>query len=173
MIPIMGDYDSYRHYIYSGGGLFNRADNMDLAVPPQEYSFMNRAKEQPFWNEETYGAEGEYMSSADISQIDYPIWPATDRMPAFMDWAVRKLTLTVLPKIKIHASERLWYSFLDVRSGVYQRYRAFFDHWLKDIDNDIMEEPPVDIQIRTGNGNYTGGMRRTGRCRARSTGNCT
>lgn len=155
MIPIMGDYDSYRHYIYSGGGLFNRADNMDLAVPPQEYSFMNRAKEQPFWNEETYGAEGEYMSSADISQIDYPIWPATEpdaslhglgSSEAYINCASQNKKFMLLNGCGIH--------FWMYGQEFISRYRAFFDHWLKDIDNDIMEEPPVDIQIRTGNGNY-------------------
>lgn len=39
MIPIMGDYDSYRNYIYSGGELFNRADNMDPCNPRKEYKF--------------------------------------------------------------------------------------------------------------------------------------
>ena len=49
MIPIMGDYDSYRDYIYSGGGLFNRADNMDPCIPPQDYTFMDYALDHPFW----------------------------------------------------------------------------------------------------------------------------
>ena len=155
MIPIMGDYDSYRHYIYSGGGLFNRADNMDLSAPPQEYCFMHRAKEQPFWNEETYGAEGEYMSSADISKVDYPIWPVTEpdaslhglgSSEAFINCGSQNKKFTLLNSCGIHfwmyAKEHIC------------RHRAFFDHWLKGEENGIMEEPPVDLQIRTGNGSY-------------------
>ena len=46
MIPIMGDYDSYRDYIYSGGGLLNRADNMDPCRTPQPYNFMKKALER-------------------------------------------------------------------------------------------------------------------------------
>ena len=30
----------------------------------------------------------------------------------------------------------------------------FFDHWLKDIDNGVMDEPPVKLAIRTGHGQY-------------------
>ena len=29
---------------------------------------------------------------------------------------------------------------------------AFFDHWLKGIDNGIMDQPPVRLEIRTGRG---------------------
>ena len=31
-------------------------------------------------------------------------------------------------------------------------HRAFFDHWLKGIDNDVMDKPPVQLEIRAGNG---------------------
>lgn len=34
------------------------------------------------------------------------------------------------------------------------KYRSFFDYWLKRKENDIMGEPPVEIQIHTGNGGY-------------------
>ena len=70
MIPIMGDYDSYRDYIRSGGGLFACLDNSDPSGTLQPYNFMNKAIEEPFWNEETYGPNGKYMSSADIKKID-------------------------------------------------------------------------------------------------------
>ena len=72
MIPIMGDYDSYRHYVYSGGGLLNIADNADLNIYPQEKTFMSAALENPFWSEEIYGPEAEFMSSADIKKITIP-----------------------------------------------------------------------------------------------------
>ena len=155
MIPIMGDYDSYRHYIYSGGGLFNRADNMDLSCPTQEYCFMHRAKEQPFWNEETYGPEGEYMSSADITKIDYPIWPVTEpdaslhglgSSEAYINCSSENKKFTLLNSCGIH--------FWMYGEEYMNRHRAFFDHWLKGEENGIMDEPAVDIQIRTGNGSY-------------------
>jgi predicted acyl esterase len=31
-------------------------------------------------------------------------------------------------------------------------HRAFFDHWLKGIDNGVMDRPPVRLEIRSGNG---------------------
>jgi hypothetical protein len=33
-------------------------------------------------------------------------------------------------------------------------HRRWFDHWLKGVDNGVTEEPPVRIQLRTGNGGY-------------------
>jgi putative CocE/NonD family hydrolase len=30
----------------------------------------------------------------------------------------------------------------------------FFDYWLKDVDNGVMQEPPVKLAIRTGHGEY-------------------
>lgn len=155
MIPIMGDYDSYRDYVYSGGGLFNRADNMDPCIPPQKYTFMNKAMEQPFWNEETYGVEGEYVSSCDIGKIDYPIWTCVEpdaslhgkgSSEAFINCPSKNKKLTVLNGCGIH--------FWMYNKKYLDKFRAFFDHWLKGIDNGIMEEPPVNLQIRTGEGNY-------------------
>ncbi len=155
MIPIMGDYDSYRHYIYSGGGLFDRSDNMDLAMPPQEYCFINRAMEQPFWNEETYGPEGEYMSSADISAIDYPIWPVVEpdsslhglgSSEAYINCSSKDKHFTLINGAGIH----FWMYAKEHISA----FRAFFDHWLKGEENCIMDRPKADIQIRTGNGCY-------------------
>lgn len=155
MIPIMGDYDSYRDYVYSGGGLFNRADNMDPCISPQEYNFLSKAMEQPFLNEETYGPFGEYMSSADISKIDYPIWPAVEpdaslhgrgSSEAYIHSPSRNKKLLIVNGCGIH--------FWMYEKEYMSRYRAFFDYWLKDIRNNIMNEPPVELQIRTGNGNY-------------------
>ncbi len=155
MIPIMGDYDSYRHYIYSGGGLFDRSDNMDLSMPPQEYCFINRAMEQPFWNEETYGPEGEYMSSADIASIDYPIWPVVEpdsslhglgSSEAYINCGSKDKRITVINGAGIH----FWMYAKEHISA----FRAFFDHWLKGEKNDIMDRLPADIQIRTGDGCY-------------------
>jgi hypothetical protein len=155
MIPIMGDYDSYRDYIYSGGGLFNRADNMDPCTTPQEYDFMKKALDEPFWNEETYGVEGEYMSSCDISKIDYPIWSAVEpdaslhgkgSSEAYINCSSENKKLLVVNGCGIH--------YWMYNEFYLNKYRSFFDYWLKGEDNDIMDEPPVSIQMRTGNGGY-------------------
>lgn len=155
MIPIMGDYDSYRDYIYSGGGLFNRADNMDPCIPPQDYTFMTKAMEQAFWNDETYGTQAEYMSSCDISKIDYPIWSCVEpdaslhgkgSSEAFINSPSKNKKLTVINGCGIH--------FWMYNEKYLGKFREFFDYWLKGIQNGIMEEPPVNIQIRTGEGNY-------------------
>lgn len=155
LIPIMGDYDSYRDYVYSGGGLFNRADNMDPCRVPQDYNFMKKALSEPFWNEETYGPEGEYVSSCDISKIDYPIFPCVEpdaslhgkgSSEAYINCASANKKLMVINGCGIH--------FWMYRPEYLDKFRAFFDKWLKGEENGIMDSPAVDIQMRTGDGNY-------------------
>jgi uncharacterized protein len=155
MIPICGDYDSYRDYVYSGGGLFNRADNLSPVFPPVEYNFMDHAMDHPFWSEEAYGPHAKYVASADISQIDYPIWPVTEpdaslhakgSSEAYINCSSKNKKYMLLNSCGIHYWMYNTY-YLD-------QFRAFMDHWLKGVDNDIMEQPPVQIQIRKGNGTY-------------------
>ncbi len=155
LIPIMGDYDSYRDYVYSGGGLFNRADNMDPCRAPQAYNFMKKAMDEPFWNEETYGPEGEYISSCDIKAIDLPIFPCVEpdaslhakgSSEAFINCSSENKKLMVINGCGIH--------FWMYRPEYLDKFRAFFDKWLKGEENGIMDEPAVDIQMRTGNGSY-------------------
>ena len=155
MIPIMGDYDSYRDYIYSGGGLLNIADNADPSMVPMEYNFMNKALDEPFWNEETYGPEGQYMSSADISKIDIPIFSCVEpdaslhgkgSSEAYINCASTDKKLMVISGAGIH--------FWMYQTEYMKKFRSFFDRWLKGIENGIMEEPRVDLQMRTGDGSY-------------------
>lgn len=155
MIPIMGDYDSYRHYIYSGGGLFNIADNKDLALPRQDYSFIDRALSEPFWNRETYGPEAEYMASADISKIDYPIWTVSEPDASLHGLGSSEAYINCSSKNKKY----MMVNGNGIHYWMYgeeyiSRFRSFFDYWLKDEKNDIMSLSRADIQIRTGRGGY-------------------
>lgn len=155
LIPIMGDYDSYRDYVYSGGGLLNRADNMDPYGKPQPYSFMKKALATPFWNEETYGPEGEYMSSCDIKKIDLPIFTVVEpdaslhgrgSSEAYIHCASEDKKLMIVNGCGIH--------FWMYTPEYMDKFRAFFDQWLKGENTGIMEESRVSLQIRTGNGTY-------------------
>lgn len=155
MIPIMGDYDSYRDYMYSGGGLFACVDNSDPSGTMQPYSFMNKALEEPFWKEEIYGPNAKYMSSADVSKIDYPIFICVEPDAALHGIGSSEAYINCPSENK---------KFLMVQGDgihfwMYQpeytgRFRAFFDKWLKGEENDIMEQPRVELQMRTGEGEY-------------------
>jgi len=155
MIPIMGDYDGYRDYLYSGGGLFNRADNMNAATHPQARSFMDHAKDNPFWSEEAYGPNAPYTSTCEIEKLDYPIWPVVEpgaslhgkgSSEAYIRAASKDKKLMIINDTGIH----FW--MYDPR--YLAKFRAFFDKWLKGEANDIMEQPRVELQIRTGKGAY-------------------
>lgn len=155
MVPIMGDYDGYRDYIYSGGGLYNRADNMNATTHPQARTFMDHNRENPFWTEEAYGPEAEFTSTCDIAKLDYPIWPVVEpgaslhgkgSSEAYIRCGSKDKKLMVINDTGIH--------FWMYDPQYLSKFRAFFDKWLKGEDNDIMEQPRVELQIRTGKGGY-------------------
>ena len=54
-------------------------------------------------------------------------------------------------KLRIHAGTHVHPFYTE--EGRHDQLR-FFDHWLKDIDNGVMQEPPVKLAIRTGHGEY-------------------
>lgn len=155
MIPIMGDYDGYRDYIYSGGGLYNRADNMNAATHPQDRSFMDHNRENPFWTEAAYGAEAEYTSTCDIAKVDYPIWPVVEpgaslhgkgSSEAYIRCGSKDKRLMIINDTGIH--------FWMYDPQHLDRFRAFFDKWLKGEENGVMDGPRVDLQVRTGQGGF-------------------
>lgn len=155
MIPIMGDCDSYRDYIYSGGGLYNRADNMNLTISPQKKCFIDAALENPFYDPSVYGPEGEFISSCDIGKIDLPIWVAVEpgaslhgrgSSEAYINSPSKHKKLLIVNEVGIH--------FWMYGPEIIKSFRDFFDHWLKGIDNDIMNSPAVSMQIRTGSGGF-------------------
>lgn len=155
MIPIMGDADSYRDYNYSGGGLYNRAENFDPSWPKQDYSNLDYAVDHPFLSEEDYGPEAPFCCSADMSKVDCPIWGVLEPMTtlhskgtseAYIRSASKEKKLSVILSQGIH--------FWMYSEAVMEDFCRFFDRWLKDADNGIMDEPRVSIQLATGNGSY-------------------
>ena len=78
-------------------------------------------------------------------------------------WRLRRTSLTFTssaaagrtwprrpPNKKLDFSED-WFQKAYAAGGV-ASHRAFFDHWLKGVDNGIMDVPPVRLEIRSGNG---------------------
>lgn len=155
MIPIMGDADAYRDYNYSGGGLYNRAENFDTSWPKQAYSNLDHALEHPLLTEEGYGPEAAFCASADVRKIDCPMWGVLEPMTtlhsrgtseAYIHSPSKNKKLSVIVNQGIH--------FWMYEKASMEEFKRFFDCWLKGEDNGIMDEPPVMIQMATGNGSY-------------------
>jgi len=153
MIPIAGDINSYRDYIYSGGGLYNAFNFQPKVVCGewQRVDWISIAMQDPFDDPVIYGPEGRICISVDLSKVKVPFWTSfgtegtihtRGSSEAYIHAASKDKKLLILSEPGIH----FWMyakEFLD-------SHVAFFDYWLKGIDNGIMAQPPVSIMVRTG-----------------------
>ncbi len=156
MIPVNGDIDSYRDYLYVGG-LYNPF-NFIAKICCGEWrgiDFIKVAQANPFWDSEIYGPAGTGSISPDLTRITQPFWssfglelPVHTRgaSEAFIHAASPHKKLTILSETGIH--------FWMFAPEFLREQMAFFDYWLKGIDNGIVDQPPVRMMIRTGWGGY-------------------
>ena len=156
MIPVNGDIDSYRDYLYVGG-LYNPF-NFIPKISCGEWrgvDFVGVAQANPFYDPEFYGPRGKGSISPDVKKITVPFWssfgielPVHTRgaSEAFIHAASPHKKLTILSEPGIH--------FWMFAPEFLKEQLEFFDHWLKGIENGIMDRPPVRMMIRTGWGGY-------------------
>lgn len=169
MLPIDGDINSYRDYIYSGGGLYNEFNfNASICcVDGKQYSYRDGsgvgkcnavdwikiAKENPFDDPAVYGPQGSLTISPDPGKITVPFLTHINvqsgihlrgTSEAFIQSASKNKKIYILHETGgMHGLGRFTRQYLD-----------FLDHWLKGIDNGVMDEPPVQVQILTGYPGY-------------------
>jgi predicted acyl esterase len=157
MVPIAGDINSYRDYIYTGGGLYNPFNFVakNSCGEWQGVDWVSVALENPFDDPAIYGPEGKICLSADPSKITVPFWSSLGTegtihtrgsSEVYIHAASRHKKLTIISEAGIH----FWSyarEFLDA-------HMAFFDYWLKGINNGIMAQPPVRMMVRTGWSGY-------------------
>ncbi len=91
--------------------------------------------------------------SPDLSGVTVPMWAvaATTHIAHFHQLGGSGAYLaTPTPNKKLDFWED-WFQKAYAAETV-AMHKAFFDHWLKGIDNSIMDGPPIRLEIRTGNG---------------------
>ena len=153
MVPIGGDIDSYRDYIYSGGGLFNPFNFVarNSCGEWKGVDWVPIAMANPFADPAVYGPAGTLCISADPARITVPFWSAMGTegtihtrgsSDAFIQAASKHKKLLILSEPGIH--------FWSYTRDFFQGYKAFFDYWLKGVKNNIMGDPPVKMMVRTG-----------------------
>ncbi|OGO23055.1 MAG: hypothetical protein A2144_11945 [Chloroflexi bacterium RBG_16_50_9] len=158
MIPIAADVNSYRDYIYVGGGLYNEF-NFVAKTTCGEWKgvdWIPIAHANPFDDPAIYGPEGKICISPDMSKVTVPFWSGLGIegtihtrgcSEAYILAASQHKKLTIISEPGIH----YWtYAREFLESDM-----AFFDYWLKGIDNGIMEQPPVKMMVRTGYSGYS------------------
>ena len=169
MLPIDGDVDSYRDYIYTGGGLYNTF-NFNACVQcidGKQYSFrvgsdkdkvntvdwLKIVQDNPFDDPAIYGPKGSATISVDLDKITVPFFTHANvqsgihlrgTSDAFINAASKNKQFALLHETGgMHGMGRFTKHYLD-----------FFDYWLKGINNGVMDRPPVEIMILTGYPGY-------------------
>ena len=160
MIPWEGRADQYRDQAYHGGifsmGFFGnwvnqhmarhllgrtRRYNPDSFSPDMLWQYLSHDLDSEWWR----------MCSARWDQIQVPVYSVGN----WGGWGLhlRGNTEAYLcaasphKKLRIHTGDH--FRPFHSNEGKVDQLR-FFDYWLKDMQNGIMDEPPIKLEIRTG-----------------------
>lgn len=156
MVPIGGDINSYRDYIFMGG-LYNTFNFISKVVCGEwkGVDWISIAHNNPFDDPDIYGPTGTLCISPDMSKVTVPFWSemgtegtihTRGSSEAYIVAASKHKKLTIVSEPGIH--------FQTFSKEFFVNYLAFFDYWLKGINNGITKKPPVKIMVRTGWSGY-------------------
>jgi uncharacterized protein len=164
MIAIGTDVDMYEEVVYTGGILneeffpfwFKTGAAPANCGQPDLVDFMSIVRNAPFKDSDPsaiFGPKSEVFMSPDMSGVDVPLWAvAVTTHPSHLHQlgSSEAYFATRTPHKKIDFWEDWFTKSYSAKSVA--EHRAFFDHWLKGVDNGIMATPPVRLEIRTGYG---------------------
>lgn len=156
IMPIFGNVDSYRDYVYNGG-LFSHVSHIKKNASGEwnGVDWPAIARANPFYDPAIYGPQGKATISPDMSKITVPLW-------SVMPLEYFNINTRGSSEGYIHAASKnkkltivgdSWSAWPYTQEAL-ESAKAFFDYWLKGIDNGIMDQPPVKLMVRTGGGGY-------------------
>jgi putative CocE/NonD family hydrolase len=164
MIAIGTDADLYEEVMYTGGilneeffpGWFANGIVPAVCGEVQAKDFLATARANPFKDSDPaaiFGPRAGVLMSPDLSAVSVPLWTvAVTTHPSHFHQLGSSETYLNTPT----ASKKLdfWEDWFmkSYSAAAVDEHAAFFDYWLKGIDNGIMDEPPVRLEIRTGRG---------------------
>ena len=164
MIAIGTDVDLYDEVAYTGGILneeffthwYKAGVLAAVCGEPNAVDFIGLLKATAFRDTDTttaFGPRSTILMSPDMSKVKVPLWTVacTTHMAHFHQLGSSEAYLATNTTAKKIDFWEDWFTKPYSRSAIAD-HRAFFDHWLKGIDNGIMDTPPVRLEIRSGNG---------------------
>ncbi|MCY4599686.1 MAG: CocE/NonD family hydrolase [Acidobacteria bacterium] len=169
LIPHSGDIDQYRDIVFQGGLYYqgyrepwfhSRVAGEELRCLDQPYAdIIDIFRENRFDDPRVYGFldtdpdSGELLpigpASPDPSKITQPLWSHSrqDMWPIHIRGGseVYILAASEHKKLWVEAGHEYARAYAP---DVFEQHVRFFDHWLKGVDNGIMDEPPVRVDLR-------------------------
>lgn len=160
MIAQGTDSDSYNEYLY-GGGLFSEGFwNWWLKILTHGNSvgerravdWMGSALANPFNDPAVYGPNAVTFMTPEVDKITTPVWIVGPQSGIVLHQLGSTETYVRSTSAKARKFDFVdaWFPRSYAPSTVVE-HMAFFDHWLKGIDNGIMDDPAVRVHVRTGN----------------------
>jgi uncharacterized protein len=164
MVAIGTDVDLYDEVAYTGGILneeffvhwYKAGVLAAVCGEPRAVDFIGMLREASFRDADTsaaFGPRSTIMMSPDMSKVKVPLWAVacTTHMAHFHQLGSSEAYLATNTAAKKLDFWEDWFTKPYSRAAIAD-HRAFFDHWLKGVDNGVMDAPPVRLEIRSGNG---------------------
>jgi predicted acyl esterase len=163
MIALGTDSDIYNEALYGGGllgtGFWNWWwkiwSGKNSCGERRETNWMERVLATPFNDTTAYGPRGSIFMSPDLGKATAPVWivgPQTGVTIHQLGSSETYLRSTGAKARKFDFVDA-WFPY-SYKSSTVAEHMRYFDHWLKGMDNGAMDEPPVRVQLRTGNAAY-------------------
>ncbi len=161
MVALGTDADLYNEAFY-GGGLFGEGFWTWWRATMAGHNFHGERRETdwlaqllatPFDDPAAYGARGSIFVKPDIDQATAPVWIVGPQTGVVIHQAGSSETFVRSTGVRAKKFDFIdaWFPHSYKQSTIAEHLR-YFDHWLKGIDNGVMDGPPVRVQVRTGNG---------------------
>jgi uncharacterized protein len=163
MIALGTDSDLYNEAIY-GGGIFGQGFWMwwravmaghNYIGERRETDWMSRMLSTPFNDPEAYGPNGSIFIRPDLSKATAPMWIVGPQTGVVIHQLGSSETFLRSTNVKAKRFDFVdaWFPH-SYRQSTIAEHTAFFDHWLKGVENGVMDGAPVRVQVRTGNGGH-------------------
>ena len=163
MIALGTDSDPYNEYL-SVGGLWSEAwwnwwwkvwSGKNHCGERSETNWMARLRASPFNDPALYGPHSKSFMSPQIEQATAAVWIVGPQTGAVLHQLGSSETFIRSTGAKARKFDFIdaWFPHSHHRETVAE-HRRYFNYWLKGVDNGVMDDPPVRIQVRTGNAAY-------------------
>ena len=112
---------------------------------PWSLGYIRNTLHGPYWRDQSLAPGYHRVQCAVLLIEGWADWYATEELRAFQQLSAPKKVL-IGPWGHYYAEEKE--AFPGPRIDTRPEYQKWFDHWLKGIDNAVMQEPPVTVFVR-------------------------
>jgi predicted acyl esterase len=163
MVALGTDADLYNEAFY-GGGLFGSGfwlwwrkamAGTNFIGERRETDWLAQMLATPFNDPAAYGTRGSIFMRPELEKATAPVWIVGPQTGVVIHQLGSSETFR-----RSTGAQAKKFDFVDAwfthsyKNSTIAEHQQFFDHWLKGADNGVMDDAPVRVQVRTGNGGH-------------------